>query len=132
LDYLKKPIGELWSSWQGLVTADESDSMVEIATLMENKFPSLHMSQIPLKDSTGNIRLIVTGNGLARWGKSGLPDAIAHEYSEEALRFGKETSLGDIMESVEEFGYILVADEEDCVIGIVTYSDVLAGLRNRQ
>ena len=130
MDYLKKPIGQLPPSWQELKTAAESDSMVEVATLMENSFTHLHISQIPLKDSTGNIRRIVTGNGLARWGKSGRPDATAHEYSEKALRFPRETPLGEIMNKVEDFGYVLVTDEDGCVLRIVTYSDVIAELTN--
>lgn len=129
MDYLKKPIGQL-SNWQEVKTAAESDSMVEVATLMENSLSHLHLSQIPLEDSTGNIRHIVTGNGLARWGKSGLPDATACEYSEEALRFPKETPLGEIMKEVEDFGYVLVTDEEGRVFRIVTYSDVMAELTN--
>ena len=130
MDYLKKPIGQLPPSWQELKTAAESDSMVEVATLMENSFTPLHFSQIPLKDSTGNIRRIVTGNGLARWGKNGRPDATAREYSEEALQFPRETPLGNIMNKVEDFGYVLVTDEEGCVLCIVTYSDVIAELTN--
>ena len=130
MDYLKKPIGQLPASWQEPKTAAESDSMVEVATLMENSLTSLYFSQIPLKDSTGDIRHIVTGNGLARWGKSGCPDATAHEYSEEALRFPKETPLGEIMNAVEDFGYVLVTDEQGCVSRIVTYSDVIAELTN--
>ena len=69
MDYLKKPIGQLPPSWQELKTAVGSDSMVKVATLMENSLTPLHFSQIPLKDSTGNIRRIVTGNGLARWAR---------------------------------------------------------------
>ena len=130
MDYLKKPIGQLLPSWQELKTAAESDAMVEVATLMENSLTHLYFSQIPLKDSTGSIRRIVTGNGLARWGKSGRPDATAHEYSEEALRFPRETPLGEIMNKVEDFGYVLVTDEEGCVLRVVTYSDVIAELRN--
>ncbi len=99
--------------------------MIEVARLMENRFTNLHLSQIPLTDSTGNIQRIVTGNGLARWGKSGRPDATAYEYSEEALRFPKETPLREIMNKMEDFGYVLVTDQEGCV-RIVTYSDVLA------
>ena len=130
MDYLKKPIGQLRPSWQELKTASESDSMVEVATLMENSFTNLHLSQIPLKDGSGNIRRIVTGNGLARWGKSGRPDATAHEYSEEALRFPRETPLGEIMNKMEDLGYVLVTDNEDCVLHIVTFSDVIAELTN--
>ena len=37
LDYLKKPIGQLPASWQELKTAAASDSMVEVATLMEKQ-----------------------------------------------------------------------------------------------
>ena len=40
MDYLKKPIGQLPASWQKLKTAAESDSMVEVATLMENSLTS--------------------------------------------------------------------------------------------
>ena len=130
MDYLKKPIGQLSKGWQELKTAAESDSMIEVARLMENRFTNLHLSQIPLTDSTGNIQRIVTGNGLARWGKSGRPDATAYEYSEEALRFPKETPLREIMNKVEDFGYVLVTDQEGCVPRIVTYSDVLAELTN--
>ena len=34
------------------------------------------------------------------------------------------------MNKVEDFGYVLVTDEEGCVLRIVTYSDVLAELTN--
>ncbi len=130
MDYLKKPIGQLAAGWQKLTTVAESDSMVEVATRMENSVTNLYFSQIPLEDSTGDIRHIVTGNGLARWVKSGCPNATAYDYSEPARRFPKDTPLGEIMNVVEDFGYVLVTDEQGCVSSIVTYSDVIAELKN--
>lgn len=125
----EKPIGELLPGWQNLVRAPESATMVEIAKLMANEKPELHLSQIPLEDSNGNIRRIVTGNQLARWVVDGCPDTIAYDYCECVCLYPKETPLEKIMNAVEDFGYVLVKKENG--IGILTYTDIIGELGQR-
>ena len=126
---LEKPIGELLPGWQNLVKAPESATMVEIARRMRNDLSQLHLSQIPLEDSDGNIRSIVTGNGLAQWVVDGCPKAIAYDYREGVCPFPKETPLEEIMKTVEDFGYVLVKKEDG--IGILSYTDVIGELAQR-
>ena len=126
---LQTPIGQLLPGWQKeIVTANESDTMVHVAGCMKNSFSELHLSQIPLEDNNGNIQRVVTGNGLARWGADGRPNATAREYSEVAHRFPKETPLGEITERVKDFGYVLVTNDDGSVADIVTYTEVIAEL----
>ena len=125
----EKPIGELLPGWQNLVTASEGDSMVEIARLMRNDLSQLHLSQIPLEDSNGNIRRIITGNQLAQWVVDGCPEAIAYDYGEGVCPFPKETPLEEIMKAIEDFGYVLVKKEDG--IGILSYTDVIGELARR-
>ena len=63
---LKKPIREMMPDDQHMVSAYESDSMAKVARRMEGNESREHLSQIPLRDHTGKIRHVVTGNGLAR------------------------------------------------------------------
>ena len=125
---LEKHIGQLIPVGQEMVTASESDSMVKIAKRMNSNASAQHLSQIPLKNSMGKILHVVTGNGLARWGMNGSPNQTANEYSELAHRFCEGTTLGDIIETVRHFGYVLVTDADDYPLGIVSYTDVIAEL----
>lgn len=125
----EKPIGELLPGWQNLVTAAETDRMVEIARLMRNDHSELHLSQIPLEDSNGDIRRIVTGNELAQWVVDGRPDAIAYDYGECVRSFPKETPLEKIIKTVEDFGYVLIEKEDG--IGILSYTDIIGELARR-
>ena len=55
---LNRPIGELIPGNPQMMTASESDSMVEIAKRMEGNGSREHLSQIPLKPkSTEGMRL---------------------------------------------------------------------------
>ena len=122
---LKKPIREMIPDNQAIVAADESECMAKVAKLMEGNEGWEHLSQIPLRDNTGKIRYVVTGNGLARWAPSGPPNAKASEFSETAHQFPDNTPLEDIIKIVANYGYVLVTDEDDRVVGILSYTDVM-------
>ena len=124
---LNRAIGELIPDKE-IVTASESHSMTEIAKRMEGDGSREHLSQIPLKDNTGKIRHVVTGNGLARWGMRGRPEEKASEFSEAAHQFPKNTSLEEITDTVANYGYVLVTNEDDDVIGILSYTEVIEEL----
>lgn len=111
-----------------MLTANESDSMSEIAKRMEHEESREHLSQIPLRDNTGKIRYVVTGNGLARWGQRGRPNDEASEFSEIAHRFSANEPLKNITDTVANFGYVLVANEDDDVVGILSYTEVIREL----
>ena len=125
---LKKPIGEILPKNRTMVTANESDSMAEIAKRMEHEESREHLSQIPLRDNTGKIRYVVTGNGLARWGQRGHPNDQASEFSELAHRFSANEPLEKVTDTVANFGYVLVVDEDDDVVGLLSYTEVIGEL----
>ena len=122
---LNRPIGELISGNPQMMTASESDSMDEIAKRMEGNGSREHLSQIPLRDNTGKIRFVVTGNGLARWGLRGRPNDKASEFGETAHLFPDNEPLEKITDTVANYGYVLVTDEDDDVIGILSYTEVI-------
>ena len=125
---LKKPIREMIPDTQAMVPADESDCMETVAKRMEANESRGHLSQIPLRDNTGKIRYVVTGNGLARWAQSGRPNAKASEFSEDAHRFSHDKLLEDITDTVANYGYVLVTEEDDRVVGILSYTEVIKEL----
>ncbi len=125
---LNKPIKEMIPERQTMVSADESDRMSEVAKRMEANENRGHLSQIPLRDETGKVRHVVTGNGLAQWGMNGHPDAKASDFSETAHQFSGDTRLADITDTVADFGYVLVTDEDDRVVGILSYTEVIRTL----
>lgn len=125
---LNRPIGELIPDKQTMVTANESDSMAEIAKRMEGGGSSEHLSQIPLKDNTGKIRHVVTGYGLASWGMRGRPEEKTSEFSEAAHRFSDNEPLKKITDTVANYGYVLVTNEDDDVIGLLSYTEVIEEL----
>ena len=121
----KKPIGEMIPENPTMVSADESDSMAKVAKLMEGNESRGHLSQIPLKSNTGEIRYVVTGDGLARWGQRGRPDETASEFSEIAHQFPDDTPLENITDTVANFGYVLVTNEDGRVVGVLSYTEVI-------
>ena len=125
---LKRPIREMIPDNQAMVTADESDCMAKVAKRMEGNESREHLSQIPLRDNTGKIRYVVTGYGLARWALSGHPSDKASEFSETAHQFPADTPLEDITDTVTNFGYVLVTEEDDRVVGILSYTEVIKEL----
>ena len=129
---LKKPIGDMLPTNGRMVSANEFDTMAEVAKLMEGNESLEHLSQIPLRDNTGKIRHIVTGNGLARWGIRGRLDEKASEFSEAAHKFPDDTLLEKITDVVAIFGYVLVVtnedDDDDRVVGILSYTEVIREL----
>ena len=124
----KKPIGEMLTDNQSMVSADESDSMAKVAELMERNESREHLSQIPLRDNTGKIRYVVTGNGLARWGMRGYRDDKASDFSETAHQFPYDAPLKDVTDTVANFGYVLVTNEDDDMVGILSYTEVIREL----
>ena len=125
---LRKPIREMIPDNQAMSSADESNCMAIVARRMEGNESREHLSQIPLRDNTGKIRYVVTGNGLARWALSGHPNAKASEFSETAHEFPGHTPLEDITEIVANYGYVLVTEEDDGVVGILSYTEVIKEL----
>ena len=125
---LKKPIGEIIPKNQTMVTASESDSMAVIANRMEYDESLEYLSQIPLRDNTGKIRYVVTGKGLASWGHRGRLDDQASKFSEMAHRFSANEPLEEITDTVANYGYVLVTNEDDDVIGILSYTEVIREL----
>ena len=125
---LKRPIGDIVPENQAMTTANESDSMAEIAKRMEYDESLEYLSQIPLRDDTGKIRYVVTGNGLARWGGRGRPNDQASEFSELAHRFVANEPLEKITDTLANFGYVLVTNEDDDVVGILSYTEVIREL----
>ena len=125
---LKKPIREMIPDNRAMVSADESDCMEKVAKRMEANESRGHLSQIPLKDNTGRIRYVVTGDGLARWALSGRPTANASEFSEGAHRFSHDTLLENITKIVANYGYVLVTEEDDRIVGILSYTEVIKEL----
>ena len=125
---LKKPIGEMVPGDQNMEWALESHSMTEVAALMEGNDTSEHLSQLPLRDSTGRATRVVTTNDLVRWVGKGCPDAKASEFSECAKHFRDDTPLEDITDIVANFGYLLVENEVGWVFGILSYSEVIREL----
>ena len=125
---LKKPIGAMIPGDQHMEWAFESYSMTEVASLMSRNDTSEHLSQLPLRDSTSRVTRVVTTNDLARWVAKGCPDRKASEFSERAQRFPYETPLEVITDVVANFGYVLVKDEDDWVLGILTYTEVIREL----
>ena len=127
---LKKPIGELIPVGQQLLTASVSDSMAYVASRMLNKRSERHLSQIPLKTETGKVWYVITGNDLARWAVDGRQDVVAGEYGADPHWAKKEALLEEIIDTVANFGYVLVIDEEedDHLLGILSYTDVIREL----
>ena len=126
---LKKPIGTIDTGGKPLEHARESAGMHYIAVLMADNTTPDHFSQIALTDSAGRVTGIVTTNGLARWVEVGHPiDPKASEFSECAKRFPESTSLEDIIETVADYGYVLITSENDEKDRILTYTDVLREL----
>ena len=125
---LKKPIREMIPDNPDIVSANESDCMAKVAKRMEANESRGHLSQIPLRDNTGKIRYVVTGNGLARWALSGHPNAMASEFSETAHQFPDDTPLENITDTVANYGYVLVTEEDDRVVGILSYTEVIKEL----
>ena len=125
---LKKPIGEILSDNQPMVSAEESDKMSKVAELMESSESREHLSQIPLKDDTGKIRYVVTGYGLAQWARTGHHEDKTYKFSESSHQFPYDTPLVDIIDIVANFGYVLVTDEDDWVVGILSYTEVIKEL----
>ena len=86
-------------------------------------------TQIPLRDNTGKIRHVVTGNGLVRWGMRERPESTASEFAELAHMVSADELLENITDTVANFGYVLVVNEEyDTVVGILSYTDVIREL----
>ena len=133
---LKKPIKDMLRGKTCIISADESDTMAEVAKRMEANESRDHLSQIPLRDSTGKIRHVVTTNGLARWAMTGRHDEKAGDFSELAHKFPEDTPLEEVVETVANFGYVLLTkkdDEAQCdddgkVDAILSYTDVIKGL----
>ena len=125
---LKKPIREMIPESQNMVSANESDSMAIVAKRMESSESREFLSQIPLRGNTGEVRYVVTGHGLARWALSGHPDGKASEFSEIAHRFPADTPLENVTDIVANFGYVLVENEDDWVVGILSYTEVIREL----
>ena len=125
---LKKPIGEMIPESQSMVSANESDSMDKVAKLMESSESGELLSQIPLRDNTDEIRHVVTGKGLARWALSGHPDEKASGFSDMAHQFPAATPLKNVTDTVATFGYVLVTNEDDRVVGILSYTEVIREL----
>ena len=132
----KKPIKDLLRGKPHIVSANESDTMAEVAKLMEANESRDHLSQIPLRDSTGKIRHVVTTNGLARWAMTGRPDEKAADFSELAHKFPKDTPLEEVIDTVANFGYVLLikkddeaqSDDDVRVVAILSYTDVIKEL----
>ena len=125
---LKKPIGEMIPGDQNMEWAFESYSMTEVAALMARNDTSEHLSQLPLRDSTSRVTRVVTTNDLARWVAKGCPDSKASEFSECAKRFRDDTPLEDITGIVANFGYVLIENQDDWVVGILSYTEVIRKL----
>lgn len=125
---LKRPIGEIVPENQTMTTANESDSMAEIANRMEYDESLEYLSQIPLRDTAGKIRSVITGKGLARWGGRGRPNDQASDFSETGHRFLVNEPLEKITDTVANFGYVLVTNEDDDVVGILSYTEVIREL----
>lgn len=125
---LKKPIGAMVPGDQNMEWAFESYSMTQVAELMARNDTSEHLSQLPLRDSTSRVTRVVTTNDLARWVANGCPDGKASEFSECAQRFPNDTPLEDIIDTVVNFGYALVTNEDDWDVGILSYTDVIREL----
>ena len=125
---LKKPIREMIPDNQAMSSADESNCMAIVARRMEGNESREHLSQILLRDNTGKIRYVVTGNGLARRALVGYPNAEASEFSETAHQFPDDTPLEDITKIVANYGYVLVTEEDDGVVGILSYTEVIKEL----
>ena len=125
---LKKPIGEMIPGDQNMEWAFESSTMTEVAALMARSDTSEHLSQLPLRDSTSRVTRVVTTNDLARWVAKGCPDGKAAEFSECAKRFRDDTPLEDISDTVADFGYVLVENEDNWVVGILSYTEVIRRL----
>ena len=132
----KKPIKDMLRGKPHIVSANESDTMTEVAKLMEANESRNHLSQIPLRDSTGKIRHVVTTNGLARWAMTGRPDEKAADFSELAHKFPKDTPLEEVIDTVANFGYVLLIKKDDEAqsdddargVAILSYTDVIKGL----
>ena len=125
---LKKPIGSMIPSDQNMEWAWESYSMTDVAKLMVGNETFEHLSQLPLRDSTSRVTRVVTTNDLARWVAEGCPDAKASEFSGCAQRFPYEKPLEDIIDTVVNFGYVLVTREDGWVFGILSYTEVIREL----
>lgn len=133
---LKKPIKDMIHGKPRIVSANESDIMAEVAKLMEANESRDHLSQIPLRDSAGKIRHVVTTNGLARWAMTGHPDQKAADFSELANKFPEDTPLEEVVDTVANFGYVLLTNKDDeaqsdddaRVVAIMSYTDVIKGL----
>ena len=125
---LKRPIGEMVPGDQNMEWAFESYSMTDVAALMARSDTSEHLSQLPLRDSTSRVTRVVTTNDLARWVAKGCPDGKASEFSECAKRFRDDTPLEDITDTVANFGYVVVENEDGWAVGILSYTDVIKEL----
>ncbi len=118
----KRTLGDLIPAGQHLVTAEESDTVAEVADLMWKG----DYSQIPLKASDGSTKYVVTWKSIAV-GFIFKADAEAvNDFSEDAIPLSKGTPLREATKTIANCGYVLVMDGDD-LTGIVTYTDLLAG-----
>ena len=125
---LKKPIGTMVPGDQNMEWAFESYSMTQVAALMAKDNTSEHLSQLPLRDNTSRVTRVVSTNDLARWVAKGCPDGKASDFSECAKRFSYDTPLEEIADIVANSGYVLIENEDDWVVGILSYTEVIKEL----
>ncbi len=57
---LKMPIKDMLRGKTSIISANESDTMAEVAKRIEANESRDHLSHIPLRDSTGKIRHVAT------------------------------------------------------------------------
>ena len=120
-----RTLGDLIPAGQCLVTAAESNTLVEVADLMWKGDGKDDYSQIPLKAPDGSINQVVTWRSIAvGFIYKADKDAVS-DFSEDAKPFSKDTPAVEATKTIANSGYVLVMDGEE-LAGIVTYTDLLA------
>ena len=121
-----RTLGDLIPADQLLVTAEESDTVARVAKRMRDGNDEGDYSQTPLKNHAGVVRYVATWKTIALGLIDKNESQAVVDYSEMAHQSDKDTPVDEVVETVANFGYVLVMDGEE-LVGIVTYTDVMMG-----
>ena len=119
-----RTIGDLIPEGQRLVTARESDSVEEVARRMREGDGISDYSQVPLKNDVGTVTYAATWKAIAQGFIDGQVNTEIVEFADMAPKFDLSEPTNAVIDTIKSHGYVFVTQEED-VIGIVSYSDVL-------
>ena len=121
-----RTLGDLIPLDQVLVTAEESDTVAKVADIMWKGDGKTDYSQIPLKASDGSTKQVVTWRSIAIGLIYKADTDPVSDFADDVVPLSKATPVEEATKTIADFGYALVMDR-DALVGIVTYTDLLAG-----